>query len=208
MHPTALRAPATSPVADRASRWPTTASRRSLRGVATAHRQGHAGYQPRRRAGSPQHAAAISSVRSDPRIDCAGANFSQFLARDRARRCRPLAPRLKGQSWKRLSHPTSERVPYLGESQRLSDQLPLRASALQSATQPSHQTSPRAGSWSVILYDNQTRSMLQTDQHLPRLGSQSGTVETNPDGSTNLYFGPTAPDGKTNNWLQTVPSKG
>jgi Protein of unknown function (DUF1214) len=60
----------------------------------------------------------------------------------------------------------------------------------------------------VILYDRQTRSMLQTDQHLPRLGSQSGTVETNPDGTTDLYFGPTAPDGKENNWLQTVPRQG
>ena len=67
---------------------------------------------------------------------------------------------------------------------------------------------PQSRFWSVILYDRQTRSMLQTDQHLPRLGSQSGTVETNPDGTTDLYFGPTAPDGKESNWLQTVPSKG
>jgi hypothetical protein len=67
---------------------------------------------------------------------------------------------------------------------------------------------PQSRFWSVIIYDRQTRSMLQTDQHLPRLGSQSGTVETNPDGSTDIYFGPTAPDGKTNNWLQTVPGKG
>ena len=41
-----------------------------------------------------------------------------------------------------------------------------------------------------------------------RLGSQSGTVETNPDGSTDIYFGPTAPKGKESNWLQTVPGKG
>jgi hypothetical protein len=67
---------------------------------------------------------------------------------------------------------------------------------------------PESRFWSVILYDRQTRSMLQTDQHLPRLGSQSGTVETNPDGTTDLYFGPTAPDGKEGNWLQTVPGKG
>jgi hypothetical protein len=60
----------------------------------------------------------------------------------------------------------------------------------------------------VMLYDRQTRSMLQTDQPHPSLGSQSGTVETNPDGSTDIYFGPTAPDGKTNNWIQTVPGKG
>jgi hypothetical protein len=67
---------------------------------------------------------------------------------------------------------------------------------------------PQSRFWSVILYDRQTRSMLQTDQHLPRLGSQSGTVETNPDGTTDLYFGPTAPEGNENNWLQTVPGKG
>jgi hypothetical protein len=67
---------------------------------------------------------------------------------------------------------------------------------------------PQSRFWSVILYDRQTRSMLQTDQHLPDLGSQTGTVETNPDGSTDIYFGPTAPEGKENNWLQTVPGKG
>ena len=67
---------------------------------------------------------------------------------------------------------------------------------------------PESRFWSVILYDNQTRSMLQTDQHLPRLGSQSGTVEVNADGSTDLYFGPTPPEGKESNWLQTVPGKG
>jgi hypothetical protein len=63
----------------------------------------------------------------------------------------------------------------------------------------------------VLRYDNQTRSMLQTDQPRPDLGrpgSQSGTVTTNPDGSTDIYFGPTAPDGKETNWLQTVPGKG
>jgi hypothetical protein len=67
---------------------------------------------------------------------------------------------------------------------------------------------PESRFWSLILYDRQTRSMLQTDQHLPDLGSQSGTVETNPDGSTDLYFGPVAPEGKEHNWLQTVPGKG
>jgi hypothetical protein len=67
---------------------------------------------------------------------------------------------------------------------------------------------PESRFWSVILYDRQTRSMLQTGQHLPRLGSQSGTVKANPDASTTLYFGPTAPEGKEDNWLQTVPGKG
>ena len=49
---------------------------------------------------------------------------------------------------------------------------------------------------------------LQARHHLPCLGSQSGTVETNPDGSTDIYFGPVAPEGKESNWLQTVPGKG
>jgi hypothetical protein len=30
----------------------------------------------------------------------------------------------------------------------------------------------------------------------------------NADGSTDLYLGPTAPDGKTANWLATVSGKG
>ena len=50
--------------------------------------------------------------------------------------------------------------------------------------------------------------MLQTDQPRPDLGSQSGRVKTNPDGSTDVYFGPTPPDGKEANWLQTIPGKG
>ena len=52
---------------------------------------------------------------------------------------------------------------------------------------------PESRFWSLLMYDNQTRSMLQTDQHLPRLGSQSGTVETNSDGSIDIYFGPSRP---------------
>ncbi len=83
--------------------------------------------------------------------------------------------------------------------------MPARASA---PPRPLPADIPQSRFWSVIIYDRQTRSMLQTDQHLPRLGSQSGTVEANPDGTTDLYFGPTAPDGKESNWLHTVPGKG
>ena len=67
---------------------------------------------------------------------------------------------------------------------------------------------PESRFWSVMAYDRQTRSMLQTDQAMPDLGSQSGTVETNADGTTDIYFGPTAPEGKESNWLQTNPGKG
>jgi len=61
--------------------------------------------------------------------------------------------------------------------------------------------------WSVILYDNQTRSMLQTDQQFPSISSQNKDLVVNADGSVDIYFGPKAPPGKVN-WLQTIPGKG
>ena len=48
--------------------------------------------------------------------------------------------------------------------------------------------------WSFTVYDNQTRSMLDTPQRYPRAGSQSyptPAAEPNADGSTTVYFGPT-----------------
>ncbi|WP_429258215.1 DUF1254 domain-containing protein [Paraburkholderia sp. GAS334] len=60
--------------------------------------------------------------------------------------------------------------------------------------------------WSVVLYDTQTRSMLQTDQQFPSLSSEKGLVK-NADGSVDLYFGPKAPAGKEGNWIQTIPGK-
>jgi hypothetical protein len=62
--------------------------------------------------------------------------------------------------------------------------------------------------WSIIPYDTQTRSVLQTDQRDTALTSNSGTVESNADGSVDIYFGPKAPAGKENNWVQTAPGKG
>lgn len=62
--------------------------------------------------------------------------------------------------------------------------------------------------WSVILYDNQTRSMLQTDQQFPMVTSQDKNVLVNADGSVDVYFGPKAPAGKEHNWIQTIPGKG
>ena len=62
--------------------------------------------------------------------------------------------------------------------------------------------------WSVIVYDNQTRSMLQTDQQYPSVSSQTKGLKTNADGSVDVYFGPKAPVGEENNWVQTLPKKG
>ena len=71
---------------------------------------------------------------------------------------------------------------------------------------------PQANFWSFTLYDNQTRSMLDTPQRYPRAGSQSypsPAAEADADGSTTVYFGPKQPPGiKRGNWIQTMPGKG
>jgi len=62
--------------------------------------------------------------------------------------------------------------------------------------------------WSVIVYDNQTRSMIQTDQRFPSVSSQSKDLQVNADGSVDVWFSPTAPEGKESNWVQTISGKG
>ncbi|MEP0134671.1 MAG: DUF1254 domain-containing protein [Eudoraea sp.] len=66
---------------------------------------------------------------------------------------------------------------------------------------------PAKDFWSIVVYDPQTRSMLQTDQDYPNINSQKDPIVYNEDGSVDLYFGPTAPEGKEANWIQTVPGK-
>jgi hypothetical protein len=67
---------------------------------------------------------------------------------------------------------------------------------------------PAKNFWSIVVYDNQTRSMLQTDQQFPSIGSLKKGVVINPDSSVDVWFGPTAPKGHEANWVQTVPGKG
>jgi hypothetical protein len=67
---------------------------------------------------------------------------------------------------------------------------------------------PAKDFWSFVVYDNQTRSMLQTDQQFPSIGSQKESLVVNPDTSVDVWFGPTAPKGHEANWVQTVPGKG
>jgi len=71
---------------------------------------------------------------------------------------------------------------------------------------------PAARFWSLTLYDNQTRSMLQTAQRFPRAGSQgypTPAATANPDGSTTITIGPERPEEVAEgNWIQTAPGKG
>jgi hypothetical protein len=62
--------------------------------------------------------------------------------------------------------------------------------------------------WSVVVYDPQTRSELQTGQPYPSKNNVRDALIENEDGSIDLYFGPEAPAGQEANWIQTVPGKG
>ncbi|HMD96593.1 MAG TPA: DUF1254 domain-containing protein [Terriglobia bacterium] len=66
---------------------------------------------------------------------------------------------------------------------------------------------PAANFWSVTLYDAANASGLANGRPFPSLGSRDKPAQ-NPDGSTDLYLGPKAPEGKEANWLATVPGKG
>jgi hypothetical protein len=67
---------------------------------------------------------------------------------------------------------------------------------------------PAKDFWSFMVYDNQTRSILETDQVTGGLDSNSKGVKLHDDGSATVYFGPKAPEGKEGNWVQTMPGKG
>lgn len=67
---------------------------------------------------------------------------------------------------------------------------------------------PVANFWSFMVYDGQTRSMLETDQKLAGLDSNDKAIKKNADGSVTVWFGPKAPAGQESNWVQTMPGKG
>lgn len=67
---------------------------------------------------------------------------------------------------------------------------------------------PAKESWSVTLYDPQTRSLLQTEALQPSLSSLNEKLKPAADGSYELWFGPKAPAGKEDSFVQTAPGKG
>ncbi len=61
--------------------------------------------------------------------------------------------------------------------------------------------------WSVTIYDNETRSEIATAQNKAALRSMFELKDQKGD-TVELYFGPKAPEGKENVWIQTIPGKG
>jgi hypothetical protein len=66
---------------------------------------------------------------------------------------------------------------------------------------------PQCNFWSAIIYDDQTKLIIKTDQAWPSIHSQMKEMVKNDDGTLNIFFGPDNPSGK-NNWLKTVPGNG
>ncbi len=66
---------------------------------------------------------------------------------------------------------------------------------------------PAKDFWSVVVYDPQTRSELQTSQPYPSRNNQRDALVVNDDGSVDLWFGPTVPAGHEANWIATIPGK-
>jgi hypothetical protein len=67
---------------------------------------------------------------------------------------------------------------------------------------------PAVNFWSFMVYDVQTRSILETDQKTGGVDSKLNGMNTAEDGSVTIYFSPKAPEGQEKNWVQTMPDKG
>lgn len=61
--------------------------------------------------------------------------------------------------------------------------------------------------WSVVLYDTQTRSGLQTGQPFPSKNSKRDKLVANDDGSVDIYFGLKAPAGRKPTGFSPCPAK-
>jgi hypothetical protein len=61
--------------------------------------------------------------------------------------------------------------------------------------------------WSATAYDRLTHALIRNMSRASR-SSQNPEMQTNADGSMDVYFGPTAPAGKEPNWVPTDPKRG
>ena len=61
--------------------------------------------------------------------------------------------------------------------------------------------------WAVSVYDIDTRNLFRNEALKAEVSSRTPGLQSNADGSVDVYFGPTAPGGKEANWVQTVPDK-
>lgn len=60
--------------------------------------------------------------------------------------------------------------------------------------------------WSVTAYDGETHALIRNMRWASR-GSNTPGLQSNADGSVDIYFGPKAPNGKESNWVPTDPAR-
>lgn len=84
----------------------------------------------------------------------------------------------------------------------------LNGSKTYKLTIPAH--APAKDFFSFVVYDPQTRSMLQSKEmpYPSKNNKRNPDMQKNADGSIDLYFGPQPPAGQEKNWIKTVPGKG
>jgi len=58
--------------------------------------------------------------------------------------------------------------------------------------------------WSATEYDAETHALVRETRWSSRSSTSAG-LAMNDDGSVDVFFGPTAPDGKESNWIPTKP---
>jgi hypothetical protein len=61
--------------------------------------------------------------------------------------------------------------------------------------------------WSIAVYSWDTRTLIDNEQGRSGQSSRQDLI-MNDDGSVDLYYGPTPPEGKEKNWVQTIPGQG
>ena len=66
---------------------------------------------------------------------------------------------------------------------------------------------PAENYWSMVLYDADTRSLLDNGQPFPSIASNSN-LKPNADGSSDIWFGPAPPKTGSANWIKTIPDRG
>jgi len=61
--------------------------------------------------------------------------------------------------------------------------------------------------WSATVYDRATHALIRDTKWSSRSSKTPG-LQQNDDGSSDLYFGPSAPEGKESNWVPTNAAGG
>ena len=61
--------------------------------------------------------------------------------------------------------------------------------------------------WAVTVFEMDSRTLFRNETMNAEISSNSKGLQKNPDGSIDVYFGPTAPSGKESNWVQTVQGR-